>query len=150
MNCKNSCLCLSPQESQINRWNVCVLYSFVWLWKQKSNFWVWYRQLPSGESSRVGLFQRFLNCGQLLTHLDQPKENEGFPAPANAGAVKDADSIPGLGRSAGGGHGNPLQHSCFENPLDSGAWWATAHNVAKSRKWLKCLSKHASKITVHL
>ena len=79
MNCKNSCLCLSPQESQINRWNVCVLYSFVWLWKQKSNFCVWYRQLPSGEFSKVGLFQRFLNCGQLLTHLDQPIEYEGFP-----------------------------------------------------------------------
>ena len=41
--------------------------------------------------------------------------------PANAGDLKDAGSIPGLGRSPGGGHGNPLQYSCLENPLDRGA-----------------------------
>ena len=68
----------------------------------------------------MGLFQRFLNCGQLLTHLDQPIENEGFPAPANAGAVKDTDSIPGLGRSPGGGDGRPLQYSCLKNSIDRG------------------------------
>ena len=48
----------------------------------------------------------------------------------NAG---DASSIPGLGRSLGGGHGNPLQYSCLENPMDRGAWWATVHRVAKSQ-----------------
>ena len=36
-------------------------------------------------------------------------------------------SVPGLGRSPGGGHGNPLQYSCLENPMHRGAWWATAH-----------------------
>ena len=41
-------------------------------------------------------------------------------------------SIPGLGRSPGGEHGNPLQYSCLENPMDRGAWRATAHGVAKS------------------
>ena len=41
-------------------------------------------------------------------------------------------SIPGLGRSPGGGHGNQLQYSCLENPLDGGAWQATVHGVAKS------------------
>ena len=41
--------------------------------------------------------------------------------PANAGDVKAAGSIPGLGRSPGGGHGNPLQYSCLENPMDRGA-----------------------------
>ena len=41
-------------------------------------------------------------------------------------------SIPGLGRSPGGGHGNPLQYSCLENPTDRGAWWATVHCVKKS------------------
>ena len=44
-------------------------------------------------------------------------------------------SIPGLGRSLEGGHGNPLQYSCLENPMDRGAWWATVHGVAKSRTW---------------
>ena len=44
--------------------------------------------------------------------------------PANAGDVRDGGSIPGLGRFPGGGHGNPLQSSCLENPMDRGAWWA--------------------------
>ena len=52
--------------------------------------------------------------------------------PANAGDVKDAGSIPGSGRSPGGGHGNPLQYSCLENPMDRGAWQATVHGVAES------------------
>ena len=53
--------------------------------------------------------------------------------PANAG---DAGSIPGSGRSPGGGHGNPLQCSCLENPVDRVAWQATVHGVAKSWTWL--------------
>ena len=53
--------------------------------------------------------------------------------PANAGDARDAISIPGLGRFPGGGHGNPFQYSCLENPMDRGAWWATVHGVTKSR-----------------
>ena len=53
--------------------------------------------------------------------------------PANAGDVRDAGSIPGLGRSPGGGHGNPLQYSCLENPMDRGAWQATVHKVTQSQ-----------------
>ena len=45
--------------------------------------------------------------------------------PAKAGDVKDMDSIPESERSSGEGHGNPLQHSCLDNPMDRGAWWAT-------------------------
>ena len=52
-------------------------------------------------------------------------------------------SIPGLGRSPGGGHGNSLQYSCIENPLDRGAWWATVHGTAKSWTCLKQLSNLA-------
>ena len=52
--------------------------------------------------------------------------------PANARATGDVGSIPGLGRSPGGGHGNPLQYSCLKNPMDRGAWRATAHRVTKS------------------
>ena len=40
--------------------------------------------------------------------------------------------IPGSGRSPGGGHGNPLQYSCLENPMDRGAWWAAVHGVTES------------------
>ena len=53
--------------------------------------------------------------------------------PANAGDIRDAGSIPQSGKSPGGGHGNPLQYSCLENPMDGGAWWATVHRVAKSQ-----------------
>ena len=52
--------------------------------------------------------------------------------PANVGDVRDVNSIPGLGRSPGAGHGNPLQYSCLENPVKRGAWQATVHGVAKS------------------
>ena len=51
--------------------------------------------------------------------------------PANAGDIKDVGSIPGLGRSSGGGRGNPLQYSFLENPMDRGAWWPTVHGAAK-------------------
>ena len=47
-------------------------------------------------------------------------------------AEEDMDSIPVLGRSPGGGHGNPLQHSCLENLTDRGAWRATVHGVTLS------------------
>ena len=53
--------------------------------------------------------------------------------PANAGDIRDAGLIPGLGRSLGGGHGNPLQYSFLENRMDRGASWAIVHRVSKSR-----------------
>ena len=60
--------------------------------------------------------------------------------PANAGDIRDVDSIPGLGRSNGGGHGNSLQYSHLENTLDRGACWATVHRVAKGWTRLKQLN----------
>ena len=60
--------------------------------------------------------------------------------------VRDAGLISGSGRSPGGGHGNPLQYSCLENPMDRGAWQATVYGVAKSWTRLKQLSMHARKI----
>jgi len=57
--------------------------------------------------------------------------------PANAGAVRDTGLTPGSERSLGRRHGNPLQYSYLENPLDRGAWWATAHRVAQSQTRLK-------------
>ena len=52
---------------------------------------------------------------------------------ANAGDARDTGSIPGSGKSTGGGHGNPLQFSSLESPMDRGAWWATVCGIAKSR-----------------
>jgi len=51
--------------------------------------------------------------------------------------VVDLGLIPGLGRSPAEGNGNPLQYSCLENPMDSGAWWATVHRVTKSQTRLR-------------
>ena len=53
--------------------------------------------------------------------------------PANAGEARDAGSIPGLGRSLGGGHGYPRWYFCLENPLDREAWRAMVYRDAKSR-----------------
>ena len=63
--------------------------------------------------------------------------------PANAEDIRDMGLIPGLGRSPGGEHGNPLQYSCLENPMDRGAWRAIVHVGAKNRTPLKQLSMHA-------
>ena len=57
--------------------------------------------------------------------------------PANAGDVRDEDSIPGLGKSPGEGNGNPLQFFCLEYSIDRGIWWITVHGVAKSQTQLK-------------
>ena len=62
---------------------------------------------------------------------------------ASVGDIRDLGSIPGSGRFPGGGHGNPLQYSCLENPMDRGAWQATVHRVAKIWRQLKQLSMHA-------
>ena len=62
---------------------------------------------------------------------------KGFPGGSDgkesACNVGDLDSIPGLGRSPGEGHGNPLQYFCLENPMEREAWWATVHWVTKSQ-----------------
>ena len=66
--------------------------------------------------------------------LPLPKEKQkGFPGGASgkepacsAGDIRDASLIPGSGRSPAGGHGNPFQYSCLENPMDRGAWRATS------------------------
>ena len=60
---------------------------------------------------------------------DFPGDSEVKSLPTDA---EDVESIPGLGRSSGGGNGNPFQYSCLENPMDRGGWQATVHRVAMS------------------
>ena len=69
---------------------------------------------------------------------------------ANAGDRRYGSSIPGLGRFPGGGHGNPLQYSCLENPMDRGAWWVTVDRVTQTRTWLKQLSVHIYPSNCHV
>ena len=82
---------------------------------------------------------------QVMTGLDFSSENLPRTSPggtvvknppANAGDARDTGSIPGSGRFAGGGHGNPLQYSCLENPADRGARRAMVHRVTKSQTQL--------------
>ena len=58
-----------------------------------------------------------------------PDSSDSEESACNTG---DLGSIPGFRRPPGGGHGNPLQYSCLENPMDRGAWWATVHRVIQS------------------
>ena len=72
-----------------------------------------------------------------------PDSSEGKESACNAGDTGDEGSIPGSGRSPGGGNGNPPQHSCLENPMDRGAWQATVYSITKNWTLLKQLSMHA-------
>ena len=102
-------------------------------------------------SREVGFCQDLAPMTQILnlgpTVSNHGLRNQGFPValvvknlPADAGDIRDAGLIPGSGRSSGGGHGNPLQYSCMENPMDRGAWRATVHGVTKRWTQLKQLS----------
>ena len=76
----------------------------------------------------------------LIQHEGFPDGSSGQESACNAGDVEDLGSIPGSGRSPGGGHGNPFQYSYLENLMDRGAWWAVVHGVTKNQTWLKQLS----------
>ena len=69
-------------------------------------------------------------CYIYITCWVFPDGSDGKESICNVG---DTGSIPGLGRSPGGVHNNPLQYSCLENPVDGGAWQATVHGVAKNQ-----------------
>ena len=66
--------------------------------------------------------------------------------PANSGDVRDKDLIPGSGRPPGEWHGNPLQYSCLENPMDRGVCQVTVHGVTQSQTQLQRLSTHAHEL----
>ena len=75
--------------------------------------------------------------------LELPWWLSGKESTCNARATGGTSSIPGSGRSPGGGHGNPLQYSCLKNPMDRGAWQATVHGVPKSQTRLSdCACTH--------
>ena len=61
------------------------------------------------------------SCGSVVKNL-----------PANAEDTREASSVPGSGRSPGGGNGNLLQFSCLDNTMDRGAWWAIVYEIKKS------------------
>ena len=71
-------------------------------------------------TSHLGEFYMLLRASQVALVVKDP--------PANAETI----SVPGSGRSPGGGHGNPLQYSCLENPMNRGAWQATVQSRKES------------------
>ena len=75
-------------------------------------------------------------CCPVLCHLGFPNSSEGKNSPASAGAVRNMESILGSRRFPGGGNGNPLQCSCWDNPMDRDAWRAIVNGVTKSKTWL--------------
>ena len=96
------------------------------------------------ESHTHPLFKWYLTNRHFLLEISWDYGRDGASQMANAGDIKDTDLIPGLEKSPGGGHGNPLQYSCLENPMDRGAWEATFHGTAKSQTWLRQLNIHAT------
>ena len=118
---------------------------WTWAWVNSGRWW-W--------TGRPGVL-RFMGSQRVpwateLTELNQRARTSQVVLvvknpPANAGDTGDMSSVPGLGRSPGGGHGSPLQYSCLENLTNREAWRATIHRAVKSWMWLKRLSVCATK-----
>ena len=116
---------------------MALLTVWTWVWVMSGSWWWTGRPgvLRFMESQRVGHdWMTELNWSDWMFPLGFPGGSAVKNLPANA---EDVDSVPGLGRSSGGGNGNSLQYSCLGNPMDRGVWWATVHGVAKSRTWLR-------------
>ena len=83
--------------------------------------------LPSSQ-----LWTGWLSRATYAAYTSQAVQQQRICLPMHAGDAGDLSSIPGSERFPRGGEGSPLQHSCLENPVDWGAWWATGHGVAES------------------
>ena len=103
----------------------------------------WFKKYMTGILSVIPSNREWLPY-QLKVRTSFLGSTSGKESVCQCRRCKRLGLIPGLGRSPGGGHGNPLQYSCLENPIDRGAWWATFHGVAKSQTRLKQLSIHAA------
>ena len=104
---------------------ICYICLYIYLHQQVSHF-------------SYGIVLCFYKHSHFYKTWEQTKLKKKEP-PTNVGDNRNVGSIPRLERSPGGGHGNPLQDSCLENPMDRGAWQAIVHGVAKSQiqpRWL--------------
>ena len=103
------------------------------------------RKWPSDGNMTKKRNQDFI-CEYIIRVLGFPSGLVVKNPPANAGDLRDVDSITWSGRSPGGWHGNPLQYSCLENLTDRGTWWVTVHGVTQRLTWPKWLSMHACSV----
>ena len=101
----------------------------------------------SQSQSQAGLRSLSHSCRVFSGIYPFPGDSDGKESICNVG---NQGSIPGLGRSPGGGHGNPLQYSCLENLGDGGAWWAAVYGVTQSRTRLKRLSSSSSIVITYI
>ena len=105
---------------------------------------------PCNMEGEVWWALRAIGKSQEKSSWKNPLRSLGFPGGSDGKestcSARDLGLIPGLGRSAGGGHGNPLQCSCLENPVDRGAWRATVHQVAKSQTRLSDCPQHIRRL----
>ena len=132
------------------------------LWVQKPRLWIFSSWRSWGREETQSRLPPSYAGTPFLFHPHQPhccvsqpykvclRDSEGFPGgmlvknpPASAGDRGDASSIPGSGRSPGGGHGNPLQYSCLGDPMDRGDWRAIVHRITENQTWLGYKSVHA-------
>ena len=105
------------------------------------------------DSSAQGIFQaRVLEwvaiAFSIFAHYVDPFQSgpRGKEPACQCRSRRDAGSIPRSRRSSGGGHGNPIEYSCLENPMNRGAWLATVHKVTQGQTWLKQFCTHTSDV----
>ena len=106
-----------------------------WGWREEKKTWVVCFKSFVVRTQSLAFNQMVLALNQMGLYVlvcGLPPWLSGKESACNAGTSGDPGSTPGSGRIAGGGHGNPLQYSYLENPMDRGAWLATVHGVAKS------------------
>ena len=99
--------------------------------------------LPVGRTLSVAHSLPLGTAGERASQEGLPWWLNSKESACNTRDPGDVGSIPHSGRSPGIGHGNPLQYSCLENPMDGGAWWATVYRVSKGWTGLKQLSTRA-------
>ena len=106
--------------------------------------WLSISSLDKGK--RIITWLRLITLGYRASQVALVVKNP----PANAGDIRDMGSVPGSGRSPGGGHDNPFQYSYLENPINRVSWWAPVHSVTQSTTRLKQLSTHREEVPITL
>ena len=134
--------CIWEYAEKQNRTSICLQIaqwvSLKWAFASQSlrclQLWLTPWMQPSGRPSEIFKYQLPNNVNWLPNN-----QFPGFPGGSDNkesdSIAEDPDLISGLGISPGEGNGNPLQCSCLGNPMNRGNWWATVHEMAKSRTW---------------